>query len=418
MTERKANVLFVCTGNAGRSQMAEALLRRSAGDRAEALSAGVAPWDALHPVGVRLMHERGVELSAQKPKHVKTVAERPLDLVVTIGEQALRDTPELPGPPRRLHWDLSDPADGQDVESAFRATLAQIERRMPDVVRIVTECRQPGELRRAPGISTCFVRPGMFEPAEHLPLVAEAGFKCIELNCYAGSSDFLYDHAHKVEELLKAVDETGVAVYSVHAPGGLLDLPGRGILAGRGALDMAKFFADLTVGLGAQVTVVHSVAVPGREAAAADASVRDCMLELQEHALPLPCVFGWENGWPGHPAGEHLAWVRDLNPGAFGFVLDTGHSNIDGNTDDYLPGCGLRLCGLHLNDNDARSDQHVIPGQGSLDWEGFMDKLDAAGYGGPMMLEVQPPGYEDDLPRLLREARQSIEFIRAGGRKE
>jgi protein-tyrosine-phosphatase len=129
-------VLFVCTGNAGRSQIAEALFSRVAGGRVVACSGGVAPWDHLHPVAVRLLHERGIETTGRHPKHVCVWSETPLDWVVTIGDRALAETPRFACNPTHLHWDLADPADadgsGQE-EAAFRKTLALIEERLPDL---------------------------------------------------------------------------------------------------------------------------------------------------------------------------------------------------------------------------------------------------------------------------------------------
>jgi sugar phosphate isomerase/epimerase/protein-tyrosine-phosphatase len=414
--EPKPSVLFVCTGNAGRSQMAEALLRAALGDAVEAESAGVAPWPALHPMALLLMGERGINLTGRRPRDVRSVADRAFDLVVTIGQEALRRTPELPGVPRRIHWAFADPAEpegGSGAEAAFRRALALIENSMGEVTALLARMRPADRLRHAPGISTCFVRPATLRPREHLPPAAEAGFRCIELNCYLGSADFAYDDPRAVDELIRALDETGLSVYSVHAPGGLLDLPGRGVMQGRAAVDMARFFADLTCALGARVTVVHTIPDPAMDRARADGLVRDCLRALEEHALGLPCVYGWENEWPGHSAQEHLDMLRGLNPGAFGFVLDTGHSNLAGDTDGYLAGCGLRLCDLHLNDNDGRGDLHLPPGRGSHRWDGFLDKLCAAGYEGPLMLEVLPPDGPPDLRGLLAEAMASIKGLAA-----
>jgi len=96
MKPREKRVLFVCTGNAGRSQIAEALFTRAAVRDVIACSAGVAPWDHLHPVAVRLLQERGIATEGRRPKHVREFAEAPLDWVVTIGDRALAETPRFP----------------------------------------------------------------------------------------------------------------------------------------------------------------------------------------------------------------------------------------------------------------------------------------------------------------------------------
>ncbi len=136
-------VLFVCTGNAGRSQIAERLFRQLAGDRAVVLSAGVAPWDHLHPMAVRLMQERGLAMHGQRPKSVASLAHQTWDVVVTIGDQAREQTPEFVGNPCRIHWSVTDPAATDSAgpatqEAAFRATVAEIEQRLPKILELVT----------------------------------------------------------------------------------------------------------------------------------------------------------------------------------------------------------------------------------------------------------------------------------------
>src|SRR5690606_24137105 len=88
-------VLFICTGNAGRSQLAQALFERMTPDTITVLSAGVEPWDDLHPQAKRLLAERGFHLDGRHPKHVRTMAEKPLDVVVTIGDRARDETPRI-----------------------------------------------------------------------------------------------------------------------------------------------------------------------------------------------------------------------------------------------------------------------------------------------------------------------------------
>jgi len=135
----RTGILFVCTGNAGRSQMAEALCRQLAGDSVVVESAGVEPWDHLHPMAVKLMAERGLNLSDHYPKGVRAVRDRAFDLVVTIGEPARMKTPlDLPGDPNRIHWDISDPADADgtdDCERVFRRAAEAIEQRLPKLLQ-------------------------------------------------------------------------------------------------------------------------------------------------------------------------------------------------------------------------------------------------------------------------------------------
>ena len=145
-------VLFVCTGNAGRSQMAEALSRSQYSDRIEASSAGVDPWPDLHPMARKLMAERGEMFTGHFPKHVNTVCGEAFDLVVTIGDRALRECPAFYGDPKQIHWELSDPADADgtpELEEVFRNTLRDIERNLS-----ILGQPQDGEPRRAGSIAS------------------------------------------------------------------------------------------------------------------------------------------------------------------------------------------------------------------------------------------------------------------------
>ena len=134
---RKLRVLFVCTGNAGRSQIAEALSRSRYGDRIDPLSAGVDPWPDLHPMARKLMAERGDDLSGHFTKHVDTFRDADIDIVVTIGDRALRECPVFPRAQKQIHWAVSDPADADgtaDSEETFRRTLEEIEKRLAMLV--------------------------------------------------------------------------------------------------------------------------------------------------------------------------------------------------------------------------------------------------------------------------------------------
>lgn len=133
-------VLFVCTGNAGRSQIADALFARMTDHDAVVCSAGVEPWANLHPVAVRLLRECGIDISGRHPRHVREFMKIHLDYVVTIGDRALAETPRFKCNPVLLHWEISDPADADGTgreEEVFRTTLAMIEERLPGLAALV-----------------------------------------------------------------------------------------------------------------------------------------------------------------------------------------------------------------------------------------------------------------------------------------
>lgn len=143
------HVLFVCTGNAGRSQLAAAFFSRLAGRNVVVSSAGVAPWPHLHPEAIKLLRSAGFATDTLHPKSVLSVANERFDIVVTMGHRALAELPTLAGRPLCLHWDIGDPADadgtGQEA-TAFREALAQIEARLPELLARISPL--PGRAAR------------------------------------------------------------------------------------------------------------------------------------------------------------------------------------------------------------------------------------------------------------------------------
>ena len=107
-----ATALFVCRQNAGRSQMSAALFEQAAGGRHRALSAGTTPPEHVHPEGVAVMRELGVDLSDRVPRRLTRELAEQADVVVTMG--CGDECPYIPGK-RYVDWDLDDPA-GRPVE--------------------------------------------------------------------------------------------------------------------------------------------------------------------------------------------------------------------------------------------------------------------------------------------------------------
>lgn len=124
-TEPRPAVLFVCVHNAGRSQMAAALLRRRAGDRIAVRSAGSAPAEGVNPAATEVMWEIGIDLADATPKLLSTDSVRTADVIVTMGcDDAC---PVFPGK-RYESWELEDPA-GKDV-GTVRGIRDEIDRRV------------------------------------------------------------------------------------------------------------------------------------------------------------------------------------------------------------------------------------------------------------------------------------------------
>jgi protein-tyrosine-phosphatase/DNA-binding transcriptional ArsR family regulator len=106
---RRPRVLFLCTGNSARSQIAEALLEQRSEQTVEARSAGSDP-KPLHPNAVRVMAERGIDIAGRDTKHLDRFSNRRFDRVITLCDKLREKCPELPGPPVTAHWSVADPA--------------------------------------------------------------------------------------------------------------------------------------------------------------------------------------------------------------------------------------------------------------------------------------------------------------------
>ena len=125
----RARVLFLCTHNSARSQMAEGLLRHLAGDRFEAHSAGT---EATHvrQLAIRAMDEVGVDITGQESKTLDRYLEEPFDYVITVCDDASEACPFFPGAENRLHWSFEDPsrAEGSEEErlEVFRSVRDRI----------------------------------------------------------------------------------------------------------------------------------------------------------------------------------------------------------------------------------------------------------------------------------------------------
>ena len=126
-------VLFVCTHNSARSQIAEALLRRDGGADFEAHSAGTERTQ-VNPYAVRALAEQGIDWSGARSKVLTEFLGQSFDHVITVCDRAREACPAFPGATSTLHWGLDDPSDaeGSDEErlEAFRRTVAEVTRRL------------------------------------------------------------------------------------------------------------------------------------------------------------------------------------------------------------------------------------------------------------------------------------------------
>ena len=138
-----ARVLFLCTGNSARSQMAEALIRARSGGAVEAYSAGSHP-KPLHPNAVRVMRdEHGIDLTVHASKHLEQFADQRFDWVISLCDRVREVCPEFPDQPEAVHWSIPDPAAGHADDDgsypAFRQTAVELDMRIGFLLAVLTD---------------------------------------------------------------------------------------------------------------------------------------------------------------------------------------------------------------------------------------------------------------------------------------
>ena len=141
----KPLVLILCTGNSCRSHLAEAVLRRAAGDLVEVASAGSKPTGYVHPEAIAVLKEIGIDASGHHSKHLSEFLGRQVHTVITVCGNADQVCPMFPGQVVRHHWGFSDPAHATGTPDEIRAEF----RRVRDQIRLVFEAYAAGLRHRA-----------------------------------------------------------------------------------------------------------------------------------------------------------------------------------------------------------------------------------------------------------------------------
>ena len=135
----KKRILFLCTGNAARSQMAEGLMRAFHGDEVDVVSAGSRPAGWVHPLAIGALAEIGIDISNAESKSAEPFLDQPFDVVVTVCDSAAQDCPNWLGAKRIEHWPIEDPTWGEGSGAErFRATRDELAARIEELMK--TEC--------------------------------------------------------------------------------------------------------------------------------------------------------------------------------------------------------------------------------------------------------------------------------------
>jgi arsenate reductase len=170
--DKPLRVLFICTGNSARSQIAEALVRQMSRGRIEALSAGSQPRAEIHPMArAAAMKLFGLTMEGQHPKSLERFLGQRLDYVISVCDRAEASCPIFPGDTQRIHWSFEDPAAVEGTEEERRRAFERTARDMASRIRVWMSL--PGVASRvaAKGPVSCGLRshPGTWNRALRRP---------------------------------------------------------------------------------------------------------------------------------------------------------------------------------------------------------------------------------------------------------
>ena len=133
----KKKIIFICTGNSCRSQMAEGLMRDAVGENFDVLSAGSNP-SKVHPAAIKVMNEWGIDIKNQKSKNVNNYLEKNIEIVVTVCEKANQVCPSFPNGRTRIHWNIKDPFHSWNSEerdlAPYRITRNEIKKKINNLL--------------------------------------------------------------------------------------------------------------------------------------------------------------------------------------------------------------------------------------------------------------------------------------------
>ena len=137
MAEPPLSVLFLCTGNSARSQMAEAILRHLSHGQVDVESAGTAPQPDIHPMARRAVKTLlDLDMAGQHPKTLDRFLHRDCDYVITVCDRAAETCPAFPGDPERIHWSFEDPAAVVGTDEQKQRALDMIAKQLLSRIRL------------------------------------------------------------------------------------------------------------------------------------------------------------------------------------------------------------------------------------------------------------------------------------------
>jgi sugar phosphate isomerase/epimerase len=233
---------------------------------------------------------------------------------------------------------------------------------------------------------------------EGLEKLAEAGVRLIEIHGDQPDTHIDLMNELQVDALAALVGRIPVEVHSVHCA---FSRPSEDFWD-ISQLDDTKREAAIrnrvkVLGATAKLRARHMIIHPGIEAHGDDriANCRASLARLAETARNLGVMIAVENlptGYLGDSVSEMKQVLAGLDPEVVGFCLDTGHAMLGPDEpNDYIRALGDRMIAIHWHGNDGTDDQHLFPGDGRTEWDGFLAALDEVGYDLPITVEALPP---------------------------
>ena len=279
--------------------------------------------------------------------------------------------------------------------------------------------------KRPFGVSTHLYH-GQRLTRDHLLEIAAHGFQAIEL--YATRTHFDYHNVSAVADLQQWLADAGLTLHGIHAPVSESYVGGRWgpplTLASADAAARARAVAEaeaamyITRRIPAALLVAHLGLPRTQSSNPADNSrdgARRSMEELQRLAAPLGVQVAIEV-IPNElsRAGSLVHFVEhDLDDSDVGICLDFGHAHIDGDLVDAIETVSGHLIATHVHDNRGRTDDHLVPFDGTIDWPAAMTAIQKVGYDQTVLFEIGAQGPAKQTLVKLQKARQQLERLLA-----
>jgi sugar phosphate isomerase/epimerase len=261
---------------------------------------------------------------------------------------------------------------------------------------------------------------------QHLLDIAAHGFERVEV--FATRTHFDFQNPAAVADLQEWLADAGLELHGVHAPigesfdggrwGPALNIASPEPAARAKAMDETERALQIARRIGFGVLVTH-IGLPRTQPAAATDNSRDAarrsLDELQRLAEPLGVTIALEvipNELSRAGALVHFIETELENRGA-GICLDFGHAHMDGDLVDAVETVSGHLVTTHVHDNRGRTDEHLLPFEGTIDWPAAMTAIQKVGYEGTLLLEIAAHGSPKDTLQRARKARERIERLLA-----